>query len=123
MTVILVLQDRDSLSMQGPSISFPLLLADQTLHCWMYPAATVAISQTPSPGMTMHSSSVQTLVHCVVKCSRPHDIKSASRLLGLQRTPAQTEGKNLWHFGFDGSKKSPIIRNDKISTCHDLSTD
>ena len=82
------------------------MLANQILHCWMYPAATVAISQTPSPGMTiLLASSVQTLVHYVVECSRPHDIKSASRLFGLQRTPAQTEGKNQWHFGFDGSKK------------------
>ena len=61
----------------------PLLLADGTLHCGMYPAGKVAISlqvytYSPpgSPGVTILSaSSVRTLKH-----SRPPDLKSSSNV-------------------------------------------
>ena len=56
----------------------PLLLAYGTLHCGMYPAGKVAISQ---PSVTiLLASSVRTLVHCVVKYSRPPDLKSSSNV-------------------------------------------
>ena len=63
--------------------SDPLLLANVTLHCGMYPAGKVDISQhlaiPGSPRVTILSlSPVQTLVHCVVKHSRPSDLKSSS---------------------------------------------
>ena len=58
--------------------SDPLLLAYGTLRCGMYPAGKVAISQ-PSV-TTLSASSVRTLVHCVVKYSRPPDLKSSSNV-------------------------------------------
>ena len=64
-----------------------LLLADATLRFGMYPADKVAIFQhlvTPRFPQGDHTtSSVQMLVHFVVKYSRPPDLKS-SHLLGLQ---------------------------------------
>ena len=55
-----------------------MLLADVTLHCGMYPADKVDISQHLAilrfPRVTILSASpVRTLVHCVVEHSRPPD--------------------------------------------------
>jgi hypothetical protein len=43
--------------------SDPLLLADGTLRCWMYPTGKVAISQKLATVTILSASSVQTLVH------------------------------------------------------------
>ena len=63
--------------------SDPLLLADGTLRCRMYPAGKVAISQTKSPpgspSVTILSASpVQTLAFIEMKHNRPPDLKSSS---------------------------------------------
>ena len=56
----------------------PLLLADGTLRCGMYPAGKVTISlATPVFPQCDH---VQMLVHCVVKYSRPPNLKSSSNV-------------------------------------------
>ena len=62
-----------------------LLLADVTLRCGMYPAGKVDISRHLAiPGslrLTILSASpVWTLVHCVVKHSRPPDLKSSTNV-------------------------------------------
>ena len=61
-----------------------LLLANGPLHCGMYPAGKVAISQhlaTPKfpqcSVIILLASLVRSLVYCVVKYSRPPDLKSA----------------------------------------------
>ena len=65
--------------------SDPILLADVTLCCGMYPAGKVDISQHLAipgfPRVTILSvSPMQTLVHCVVEHSRPPDLKSSSNV-------------------------------------------
>ena len=65
--------------------SDPLLLADGTLHCGMYPAGKVDISRLLAimdfPRVTVLSASpVRMLVHFVVKHSRPLDLKSSSNV-------------------------------------------
>ena len=64
--------------------SDPLLLADVTLHCGMYPAGKIDISQHLAiPGFPqsdhtgMAASPVRILVHYVVRHSRPPDLKSS----------------------------------------------
>ena len=59
--------------------SDPLLLADVTLRAKLTPLDTQPPSG--SPRVTILSASpVQTLVHCVVKPSRPADLKSSSNI-------------------------------------------
>ena len=59
------------------NVSAPMLLADVTLRCGMYPAGKVDISQHlaiprfPQSDHTVDASPVRMLVHCVVKHSRP----------------------------------------------------
>ena len=58
----------------------PLLLVDSTLSCGMYPTIKVAITF-HSPWVTaMLACSVWMLVHCTMKCSRPSDVKSSSKV-------------------------------------------
>ena len=59
----------------------PLLLFDVTLRCGMYPSGKVDISQHLAiPGspreIILLVTPVRTLVHCIVKYSRPPDLKS-----------------------------------------------
>ena len=61
------------------------MLADGNLRCGMYPAGKVTIYHhlaTPGfPQVTiLLASSVRTLVHCVVKYSRPPDLKLSSNV-------------------------------------------
>ena len=65
--------------------SDPLLLAEGTLHCGMYPAGKEPISRhLATPGFPQCDHTVGklsgTLVHCVVKYSRPRDLKSSSNV-------------------------------------------
>ena len=50
-------------------LSDPLLLADGTLRCRMYP------EHLATPGFPQCNHTVSKLVHCVVKYSRPPDLK------------------------------------------------
>ena len=63
--------------------SDPLLLADVTLHCGMKAKLTYLDTQ-PSPGSPrvriLLASPVWMLVNCVVKPSRPPDLKSSSNI-------------------------------------------
>ena len=62
--------------------SDPLLLSNVTLHCGMYPADKVdTLPSLGSPRVTtLLASPVRTLVYCVVKHSRPPDLKSSSNV-------------------------------------------
>ena len=57
--------------------SDPLLVADVTLSCVMYPAGKVDVSQHLA---ILSASPVQMLVYCVVKHSSPPDLKSSSNV-------------------------------------------
>ena len=94
--------------------SYPLLLTDVSLCCGMYPACKVDISQHLAiprfPRVTILSASpVRTIVHCVVKLSRPSDLKSSSNIRLPFAFSHQVFG--LLNSGFGGTFLNLLFNN------------